>query len=266
MSESMTQGSPPVPPPRPTSDKTGSGFLLGLGIGVALFLVLGLVGGVVAYSAVKRKEVDVRKGWNLVPVVVAAKDIAENTVVSLEMISQRSVPEQFVTSSVVKPDSASYIVNQRVLVPLQAGDMMLWSQFETTKAAERVSEKLQGETRLVTIKALPEMAVAGLIRPHDRVDVIAVFTSPETKEPTVTTLLQNVEVFATGRITGTTNINLVPESERVYSNVTLSLSHDDAERVALMAATGTLTLTLRSEADRTSHKATRRGVRDVLTR
>ena len=96
------------------------------------------------FTEKKKKEVDVRKGWNLVPVVVAAQDIAENTVVGMEMISQRSVPEQFDTSSVVKPDSASYIVNQRVLVPLQAGDMMLWSQFETSKAAERVSEKLHG--------------------------------------------------------------------------------------------------------------------------
>lgn len=267
MAEPMPQGVPqnPVPPARP-GDKTGGGFLFGLALGLGLFMLLGLIGGVVAYAAVKKKEVDVRKGWNLVPVVVAAQDIAENTVVSMEMISQRSVPEQFVTSSVVKPDSASYIINQRVLVPLQAGDMMLWSQFETTKAAERVSEKLHGATRLVTIKALPETAVGGWIRPNDHVDVIAVFTSPDTKEPTVTTLLQNVEVFATGRITGTTNINLVPEPERVYSNVTLSLSHDDAERLALMATTGTLTLSLRNPDDTTMLKQNKRGVRDVLTR
>ena len=71
-------------------------------------LVLGLLAGVVAYSAIKKKEADVRRGWNLVPVVVASQDIPEGTVVTFDMISQRSVPEQFVTSSVVKPDSASY--------------------------------------------------------------------------------------------------------------------------------------------------------------
>ncbi|MBL8921054.1 MAG: Flp pilus assembly protein CpaB, partial [Myxococcaceae bacterium] len=72
-------------------------------------LALALVAGVVSYSAVKKKELDVRKGWNLVQVVVAAVDVSEGTVVTMEMISQRSIPEQFVTSSVVKPDSASYI-------------------------------------------------------------------------------------------------------------------------------------------------------------
>ena len=80
-------------------------------------LALALVAGVVSYSAVKKKEMDVRKGWNLVPVVVAAVDVSEGTVVTMEMISQRSIPEQFVTSSVVKPDSVGYIVDQQLLVP-----------------------------------------------------------------------------------------------------------------------------------------------------
>ncbi|HZI15437.1 MAG TPA: SAF domain-containing protein [Myxococcus sp.] len=112
--------------------QTFLGLLTGGAIG---FFVAVLVVGVGGYALVKKKERDVRKGWNLVPVVVAAQDIPEDTVVTYEMISQRSVPEQFVTSSVVKPDSASYIVDQRVHVPLQAGDMLLWSQFETRKRA-----------------------------------------------------------------------------------------------------------------------------------
>src|SRR6188472_264324 len=145
-------------------------------------LVLGLFAGIVAYSAIKKKEADVRRGWNLVPVVVAAVDISEGTVVTFDMISQRSVPEQFVTSSIVKPDSASYVVNQKVLVPIQAGDPLLWSQFETTKAAERLSTKVEKEARAYSIKSPPEAAVGGWIRPNDRVDVIAVFPDPATKE------------------------------------------------------------------------------------
>src|SRR5256714_954135 len=131
----------PVPFRAPTWNR-GRGPLL-------IAAALGLCAGVVAYSAIKKKEADVRRGWNLVPVVVAATDITEGTVVSFDMISQRSVPEQFVTSSVVKPDSASYVVNQKVLVPVQAGDPLLWSQFETTKAAERLSTKVQKKARAI---------------------------------------------------------------------------------------------------------------------
>ena len=212
-------------------------------------LVLGLLAGVVAYSAIKKKEADVRRGWNLVPVVVASQDIPEGTVVTFDMISQRSVPEQFVTSSVVKPDSASYVVNQKVLVPLQAGDPLLWSQFETTKAAERLSTKVQKKGRAITIDAKAATAVGGWIRPNDHVDVIGTFRDPQTDESVAVTLLQNVIVLATGKITGTTNVNLIPENQREYSNISLLVIPEEAEILVLAQELGALTLSLRNEDD-----------------
>lgn len=212
-------------------------------------LVLGLLAGVVAYSAIKKKESDVRKGWNLVPVVVASQDIPEGTVVTFDMISQRPVPEQFVTSSVVKPDSASYIVNQKVLVPLQAGDPLLWSQFETTKQAERLSTKVQKKTRAVTVEADSTSSVGGWVRPNDHVDVVGTFRDPQTNESVAVTLLQNVIVLATGKITGTTNVNLIPENQRDYTTVTLLVIPEEAEILVLAGELGKLTLSLRNEDD-----------------
>jgi pilus assembly protein CpaB len=110
----------------------GSGVLLG---GVVGFVVATMLVAVVGFVWVKKKAADARRGWNLVPVIVVAQDLPEGTVITYDQLVQRSVPEQFVTSSVVKPDAASYIVNQRILVPVQAGDMVLWSQVETRKRA-----------------------------------------------------------------------------------------------------------------------------------
>jgi Flp pilus assembly protein CpaB len=112
----------------------------------AWFLCLG---SAVGFSYLQKLKVDVRKGWNLVPVVVAAVDLDQGKAVTMDMISQRSVPEQFVTSSIVKPDSASYIVNQKILVPVQAGDPLRWSDFETTKL-----EKVLFATRDVALGAV----------------------------------------------------------------------------------------------------------------
>ncbi len=212
-------------------------------------LLLGLFAGVVAWSAIKKKEADVRRGWNLVPVVVAAVDIAEGTTVTFDMISQRSVPEQFITSSVVKPDSASYIVNQKVLVPVQAGDPLLWSEFETTKAAERLSTKVQRKARAMTIDAGKTSAVGGWVRPNDHVDIIGTFKDPQTNETAAITLMQNVVVLATGKITGTTNVNLIPEGQRDYNNVSLLVLPEEAEILVLAQELGQLTLTLRNEDD-----------------
>lgn len=212
-------------------------------------LGLGLLAGIIAWSAIKKKESDVRRGWNLVPVVVASQDIPEGTVISFDMINQRSVPEQFVTSSVVKPDSANYVVGQKVLVALQQGDPLLWSQFETTKAAERLSTKVQKKVRAITIESKPTTSVGGWIRPNDHVDVIGTFRDPQTDENVAVTLLQNVIVLATGKVTGTTNVNLIPEHQREYTNITLMVIPEEAEILTLASELGNLTLSLRNEED-----------------
>ena len=213
-------------------------------------IVLGVLAGAIAYTAIKRQERAVRAGWNLVPVIVANQDIPEGTVVSYEMVSQRPIPEQFVTSSVVKPDSASYIVGQKVLVPLQAGDPLLWSQFETSKAAERLSSLVMSKGRAFSIDIQgARMSVGGWIRPNDHIDIIGAFRDPGTGDQLSMTLMQNVVVLATGKITGTTNINLVPEAERGYQTLSLLLLPEEAEILSLAADLGSLTMTLRNPND-----------------
>src|SRR5579863_7976662 len=205
-------------------------------------LALGLLAGIVAWSAIKNQERRVRQGWNLVPVVVASRDIPEGTVISGDMISQRAVPEQFITSSVVRPESANYVIDQKVLVPLQAGDPLLWSQFETTKAAERLSLKVQKKTRAITIQAAANASVGGWVRPNDHVDIIGTFRDPQAGEQVAVTLLQNVIVLATGKITGTTNVNLIPEAQRDYGNVSLLVVPGEVEILQLAQELGQLSL------------------------
>ena len=115
--------------------KKPAGIVLGLIIG----LVVGLMGGVmlsglVAYNWAKTSAAEARRGWNLLPVIVANQDLAEGTVLTFDHVYQRSIPEQFVTASVVRPDAADHIINQKLLVPVKAGDPLLWSQFEASPA------------------------------------------------------------------------------------------------------------------------------------
>ncbi len=210
---------------------------------------LALCAGAIAYSAVQAEFRRVRKGFTPVPVVVAAIDITEGTVLTMDMISSRGVPEQFVTASVIRPDNASFIIGQRVTVPLQAGDPLLWSQFETTRAGERLATRVQQRTRAITIEAKGTSAVGGWVRPNDHVDVIGTFKHPDTGDQNSLTLLQNVIVLATGRITGTTNTNLIPEAQRDYSHVSLLVVPEEAEVLTLAQEMGALTLTLRNDED-----------------
>jgi pilus assembly protein CpaB len=210
---------------------------------------LGLLAFVVSWSAIKKREADVQKGWSLVPVVVTSVDLSEGTTITMDMVSQRSIPEQFVTASVVKPDSANYIVGQKVLVPLQAGDPLLWSQFETSKASERLANKVNKRARAVTVSAESRASVGGWVRPNDHIDLIGTFKDPSSQEQVAITLMQNVIVLATGKLTGTTNINLVPENERSYNNVSLMVIPEEAEILVLAQELGALTMTLRNPDD-----------------
>ncbi len=213
-------------------------------------MILGVLAGAFAYTSLKYREREVKAGWNLLPVIVANQDLAEGTVVTYEMLSQRPIPEQFVTTSVVKPDAASYVVGQKVLVPVQTGDPLLWSQFETSKASERLSTVIQKQMRALTLDATgSKMNVGGWLRPNDHVDVIGSFRDPNSGETMAVTLMQNVGILAAGKLTGTTNVNLIPESERDYSTITFLLLPEEAELLSLASDLGSLTLTLRNPDD-----------------
>ena len=212
-------------------------------------VVLALLAFALHFFTIESERKKVQEGWTLVPVVVANQDIPEGTVLDFDMISQRPIPEQFVTGSVVKPESANYIVGQKVLVPLQRGDPVLWSHFESTKGFEKLSTIIQKKGRAINISVDSISSVGGWVRPNDHVDVLGTFRDPSTREMVTVTLLQNVIVLATGKITGSTNLNLVPESDRTYNTVSLLVLPEEAEIVALAGELGKLTLSLRNPED-----------------
>lgn len=240
--------SPPLAPARrPFS--TGAPWKHARVAPLALAAGLMLMGFGVAWSALAKERADARKGWNLVPVLVAAVDLAEGTVVTFDHVSQRSVPEQFVTSSVVKPGSASYVIGQPVQVAVAAGDPLLWSQFEAARAVEHLAARLIRKARALAVEVKGPTGVGGWLRPNDHVDIIGSFKDPQTNEPVAVTLMQNVSVLATGKVTGTTNVNRLPEPERQYGHVSLMVLPEEAELLTLAQEVGTLTFTLRNEDD-----------------
>lgn len=101
-------------------------------LGACSGLVLGAVGAqtfatVVGYAAVTSKERDDRSDWHLAPVVVAARDLGVRAPLTIEDVSQRSIPEQLVSAAIVKPEEAGSIINQRLLMFAAAGEPLRWS-------------------------------------------------------------------------------------------------------------------------------------------
>ncbi len=213
-------------------------------------LGLGLLAFVIAWSAMKAKEKKVKDKWQTVNILCAKVDIPEGTELDADMIAVKEMPTQFVTESFIKVDEDGSLkqdspVGQRVMVPLKAGDPILVSHFESAREAE-FSTMINPKGRAVTIDVQEKTAVGLWVRPNDHVDVIGTFRDENQQSKTVT-LLQNVVVLATGRITA--NTTYVPEEDKKFQTVTLLVLPEEAEILTLAQEMGTLTLLLRNPDD-----------------
>lgn len=124
----------------PGRDSAASAFSVVL---VVWTVVLLLVSAGAALVIVKRYR-EARQGWNLVPVVVVAVDVPAREAISMEVLSQRSIPEQFVTGSVVRPDEASKVLGRRVRAKVLAGDPLLWRDLLPVGAPAPAGDEADG--------------------------------------------------------------------------------------------------------------------------
>lgn len=213
-------------------------------------LVLGLLAGVIAYSAIKARIVEVGKGWEPARILCATEDVMEGTELDGDMITTCEIPEMFITDSFIRiPDGDSGEMmpyGQKVLVPLKAGDPVLYSHFESQRDFA-LSESIPEKARAIAIEVGAKASVNQWIRPNDHVDVIGTFRDGETRELITLTLLENLIVLATGHRSGMSPY--VSEEDKRYGHIVLLVMSEEAEILSLAAESGTLTLTLRNPRD-----------------
>ncbi len=94
-------------------------------------MLLGLMVATGMGVELHEQMVEAKRGWNLIPVVVADDDLEPGTAITFDMISQRAIPEQFVFDSYVQPARANEIVGQRLRGHLHAGDPITWASVGT---------------------------------------------------------------------------------------------------------------------------------------
>jgi hypothetical protein len=87
------------------------------------------VGGILLFSHFSLVSARARGEFAPIPVLVAAVDISPGAQVNMDMLSQRSVPEQAVTHSLIKSEEASFVVGQKSTARLSPGDVLRWSDF-----------------------------------------------------------------------------------------------------------------------------------------
>ena len=209
-------------------------------------VVLGIVAVLVAWRAIKMRELEVTRGWELEDVIVAASDITPGTALSNDTVVVDKMPRKFVYESVLVPADMEVALGREVIVPIKKGEPVHWYQLQGIRSLERLSKAVRKTGRAMSIDVNERSAVGLWVRPNDHVDVLGTFRDPNANQMVAVTLLQNVIVLATGQTTAATES---ARSEKQYGTVTLLVLPEEAEILVLAQEMGSLYLSLRNAED-----------------
>nr|WBU15377.1 Flp pilus assembly protein RcpC/CpaB [uncultured bacterium] len=237
---------------------------------LVLALGLGLISALLVYAAIRVAGGRAGGGGGEgTAVVVAAQDIPARTRITADMVRVTEVPSDLLTpGAFTRPAD---VIGKTARFPIAAREQLTKEKLAETSLSSDVGRDLplaiqipQGK-RAVAIKIDEEKGVGGLVLPGDFVDVIGVFEvrSGEggSRQLVSMVVVQNVEVLAVaqqtaelppdaGDLSPEERVNLrAGEPDPDARTVTLAVTPQQAQVLALAAERGSLRLSLRSFGD-----------------
>jgi len=141
------------------------------------------------------------------------------------------------------------LIGRIVLYPLGAGEPILERQLANPGSGVGLTMKIPDGMRAISLRSDEIVGVAGFLLPGTHVDVL-VTMRPANGDPVTSTVLQNVQVLATGQKTEPD-----PEGKPATATVvTLLVKPEDAQRVDLASTQGIVHFILRNGVDRDEFK------------
>lgn len=233
---------------------------LWISIGTALFAMFMLY----SYSQQKRAEYDKRYGSKKT-VVIAKEDINEMETLDIAKMEMTDKPVDFIEPGALSdPEEAT---GQVAASPIRKGEQILQTKLLRPGPLTGISRQVAPSKRAVTIPVDEMRGVAKLLRPGDRVDLVAAVDvgKGNNVRREVKTILQDVVILATGlRVVNdvprlfemgadqksVNRINLNGDTQ--FNTVTVEASPKDAQTLIYLLSTApaSLFMTLRNPNDR----------------
>lgn len=230
---------------------------LWISVGSALFAVFLL------YSYTQEKSAELTKKFGAKQrVVVAAKDINEMETIDETMLQVVEKPVDFIEpNAFTDPEEA---VGMVALAPIKAEEQLLQTKTTRPSPVTGLSLQVSPSKRAIAIPISEQNAVAKLITPGDRVDIVTaldVGKGPQ-QHREVKTLMQDVVVLSTGiRVMNELPIKLEKNGNNFISNsmrgdisfntITVEASPEESQDLIYLLSTspGSIFLTLRHPSD-----------------
>lgn len=180
---------------------------LWMSIGAAIFAVFLL------YSYTQEKSAQISKKFGaMTSVVTAVRDIGEMETVNDSMLQLKEYPSSFVQpEALLTMEEAIGLV---ALAPISKGEQVLRTKVTRPGPTTGISLQVSPSKRALTIPIDEMRGVAKLLKPGDRVDIIAALDIRKgaAQEREVKTIMQDVVILATG-------IKVVNELPRVSEEI-----------------------------------------------
>jgi len=245
-----------------------------ISIGLALFAVL------ILYSYTNEQQTALTsKFGEKAQVVIAKSDINEMETIVASMLEVVDRPKDFVEpGAIAHPEE---IIGQVALVPIRQKEQILESKVLKPGPVTGLSMQVAPGKRALTVPIDEMRGVAKLIKPGDRIDIIAAVDVGRgaTQKREVKTILQDVTVLATGlrianelprlfETVGKEDFIKNIRADTTFNNVTLEVEPSEAQNLVYILSTspGSLFMTLRHPSDRMKTTLAQTSVDSLLDR
>src|SRR5271167_3088677 len=179
----------------------------------------------------------------IVEAAVAARDIQVGVKLAADDVRMVKLPQSSAPPGYFS--GTSKIVGRGAILPISKGDFILSTKLAAMNAGAGLPSLIPTGMRAVSVRVNDVVSVAGFVQPGTRVDVLATGDQGNGNDRQTITVLQNVAVIAVGG----SLLERLAAGEQAAPVITLLVSPDDAQRLALASQEGRIQLALRNPLD-----------------
>lgn len=230
-------------------------------------IAVGILAAVLTRTYLASKDAEMQKlkeefmkRHKTIDVLCFAREVSRDMKLAKSDLGVKTVPASGLRGQALTEENLMQVLDRKVLNSHKTGDILFWSDIEGgNPAAGGLAADIRKKMRAVSINCTGAAAVSGMVKPNDRVDVIASFSFPKVaadgrtmiQELVTCTILQNVLVLATGKETAKSALARSDAfGAGTYSTVTLEVTPREAEMLVFAEQIkGRISLALRNKFD-----------------
>ena len=178
---------------------------------------------------------------DMATVVVARTDILANTAITADMVEEVNISGKQLQPGAIT--AAGRVVGTFAKENIPAQEQLTENRILNTVAVG-FTGSIPHDKRAVSIAVTDVTGVAGVVKPGDYVDVIAVVDQRSDSGPVANMIVQNVLVLATNKTVTREEPGTLAKDTQT-TTVTVAVTPDEATKLGLAGKKGTVTLALR---------------------